>query len=276
MGFCIDCGTSLAGAFCGQCGRRANDDAPVAGRVDRSARIGAAVRADTGQGLGGAASYAYLATDGRRCVPCAAWIAGAGRCPSCGGLGAEADDDVGRAAADAAASHVRAVDRSVRGGSVRAALSGDDMAAKVVLTVLALIGVAIAVNSVAGFVFVAAVAVLAVVPTSIAQSRGRQPLPWYVYGALLFPLAVGHALMLPTLVDGPGATAGDRQLRALVGGAAALFIALGVGLITNELAASSVQDDDGCYELASEANTSNGAAERSLMLREAAACLEGR
>ena len=119
---------------------------------------------------------------------------------------------------------------------MRASLSGDDMAAKAGLTALAVVGVIVAVGSVAGCVFVAAVAVLALVPASIAQARGRSSLPWYVYGVLVFPLAVGHALMVPTFADGPGVSSGDRQLKALIGGAVALFISFGVGLITAGLA----------------------------------------
>lgn len=277
MRFCIDCGARLLGAFCGRCGRPASDEVRSADLDAGSGGLdGSAARGE--EDADRSVFYPPVVTDGRRCFACATWVAGAGRCASCGGLGDEVDDDVGFAAARAAATHVGAVDRASRGGPVRGFLSADEAAVKLVLVVLALLGVAVAVSSLAGFVFVLAVAVLALVPASVARGRGRQPLAWYVYGVLIFPLAVGHALMLPTLAEGAYDAAGDRQLRALVGGAAALFIALAVGLITNEVATSSTDgvDNEPCYELASQANSAAGAAEQASLLYAAADCLEGR
>lgn len=83
---------------------------------------------------------------------------------------------------------------------------------------------------------------------------------------------------MPTLAEGADNAAGDRQLRALLGGAAALFIALAVGLITNELATSSIDgvDSDACYELASQAGSSSSAADGASLYNAAAERMEGR
>lgn len=215
--------------------------------------------------------------DGRRCLACGGWVAGAGRCPACGDV-ADVPDDVGRAAVQAGAKHVYALDRASRGRGVRGFLSADDMRLKTILIALALLGVAVAVSGVAGFVFVAAVALLAVVPASIADDRGGHRPAWYLYGVLLFPVAVAHALMLPPSGNQPAAGSGDRQLRALMGGAAALFITICLGLITIELAASasSADDTDACYELSDQARDASGTSDAASLYDAAADCLEQR
>lgn len=281
--YCLDCGTPLQGAYCGQCGRpRRGPSTPRAVGAATAAQSGPVVADMPDARLSGAAGTALVTVppatgDGRRCLVCGGWVPGAGRCPACGEM-ADVTDDVGRAAAQAGAKHVHAVDRGSRGSRGRALLADEAMLLKAILIPLALVGVVVALSGVAGFVLVAAVALLAVVPASIADGRGGDRLSWYLYGVLLFPVAVGHALMIPTLGEKPGAASGDRQLRALVGGAAALFITLCVGFVTSELAAAGSRSagTDACYELADEGRYASSASERIALQRAAASCLRAR
>lgn len=279
--YCVDCGTRLEGAFCGHCGRDVGDPAPAPRAVDASTPTGSGLGASetpadrsTGEVEPPEYFFAAPATDGRRCLRCGGWVAGAATCAGCGGQ-PDVSDDVGRTAVQAGAQHVHALDMAARSSPLR---GGDAMLPKGALIVLALIGVVVALNGVAGFVLVVAVALLAVVPASIADGRGGHWLSWYVYGILILPVAVGHALMLPSADERPGAGSGDRQLRALVGAAAALFITFGVGVIVSGLAASSSEADDrsDCYELSSQSNRASAGSERASLLRAAADCLQGR
>jgi hypothetical protein len=47
---------------------------------------------------------------------------------------------------------------------------------------------------------------LALIPSSIAKSKGKEAITWYLYGFLLFPIAFIHALLLQ-----PSQTAIDQQ-----------------------------------------------------------------
>jgi hypothetical protein len=280
--YCVDCGAALAGAFCGQCGRQADGVPPRHGVVDASAPAAADPAGETvlrvGEGVvfQRSMSWAESSADGRLCVPCRSWVAGAGPCLVCGAM-QQVDDEFGRNAATGGLRHVNALDRASRGSPVRAFLSADDILLKAVLAVLALIGLVVAVRGIAGVVLVGSVALLAVVPASIAEGRGGRRLAWYTYGVLIFPVAVAHALMLPTPEAPLGDSSGDRQLRAVVGGAAALFITLAVAWLANGLVASDSdpQDTSSCYELSAEAGAATNPADAAALDREAAACLEG-
>ncbi|MEK7773208.1 MAG: hypothetical protein AAB307_02575 [Deltaproteobacteria bacterium] len=52
-------------------------------------------------------------------------------------------------------------------------------------------------DSIIGYIFIAAIAVsLGLLPAYIAYRNGRSMPRWWIYGAVLFPAAIVHALML--------------------------------------------------------------------------------
>jgi hypothetical protein len=50
-------------------------------------------------------------------------------------------------------------------------------------------------------VFLVICAALAVIPAKIAQSKGREPVVWWIYGFFLFLVALIHALLLNDTAD---------------------------------------------------------------------------
>ena len=55
--------------------------------------------------------------------------------------------------------------------------------------------------------------VLGVIPGVIARSKGRDFFPWYVYGVLLFIVALVHSLVLPPTSEATAAREGQQGRR---------------------------------------------------------------
>lgn len=226
MAYCVHCGTELVGAFCAGCGRPATESGQpaVAGRATPATatptNASPAVPAPT---------EPALATNGRLCTSCRQWVPGAGRCSTCGDFGIVPHDEAVMMTR-AAAQYVHTLDRSARGGAIRSRLNDGEIFGKLAMLALIVVAALVVMGSLAsgprGIVALLLLSFVATVPASIAHSKDRDWFVWFCYGWLLFPLAVGHALMLE---HDPDEKPGDRQLRALIGGAAALFISLGVG-----------------------------------------------
>lgn len=73
-------------------------------------------------------------------------------------------------------------------------------------------------NALPGFVVLIAIGLvatlLAAIPAGIANARGREPTVWFIYGLLLFPVALVHSACLwPTRQarDAQARAAGDKQ-----------------------------------------------------------------
>ena len=64
------------------------------------------------------------------------------------------------------------------------------------------------------FVFLVIVGLLAIIPAKIAESKGRDFFPWYIYGFFLWIIALVHALIIGpsgTAIDNAAIQAGNQK-----------------------------------------------------------------